>query len=38
MTNNNLLNLILPANLLVIFIQKDKLLQNIEFIIVILTK
>ena len=27
MTNNNLLNLILPENLLVIFIQKNKLLQ-----------
>ena len=27
MTDNNLLNLILPENLLVIFIQKNKLLQ-----------
>ena len=27
MSNNNLLNLILPENLLVIFIQKNKLLQ-----------
>ena len=27
MTNNNLLNLVLPENLLVIFIQKNKLLQ-----------
>ena len=27
MSNNNLLNLLLPENLLVIFIQKNKLLQ-----------
>ena len=36
MSNNNLLKLVLPENLLVIFIQKN--VTNIEFIIVILTK
>ena len=37
MSNNNLLNLLLPESLLVIFIQKQ-IVTNIEFIMVMITK
>ena len=38
MSSDNLLKLLLPENLLAIFIQKNKIVTNIEFIIVMITK